>query len=104
MEAEKDFREFVAPLNGHNARSLIVRRFARSFYAEPRNARVVDILIEKTEEDATKILRAIEDFGFADISPTEKDFLEMEQVIQPGAAPLMIATLTSFKGLDFRDF
>jgi len=104
MKVEKDFRDFIALLNRHNVRYLIIGGFAYSFYAEPRYTKDIDILIEQSKENAEKILMALKDFGFTDIGLTEKDFLETGQVIQLGVAPVRIDILTSIKGMDFPGF
>ncbi len=44
----------------------------------------------------------MKDFGFSGLDLTEQDFLESEQVIQLGIAPLRIDIITSIKGMDFQ--
>ena len=104
MKIEKDFRDFIALLNKHNVHYLIIGGFAYSFYAEPRYTRVIDILIEQSEANASKILKALKDFGFTDIDLTVKDFMEINQIIQLGVAPVRIDILTSIKEIDFPRF
>jgi len=101
MKIEKDFRDFIALLNRHDVRYLIIGAFAYSFYAEPRYTKDIDILIEQSEENAEKILASLKDFGFSDIRLTKKDFLEREQIIQLGVAPIRIDIVTSIKTMDF---
>lgn len=104
MKVEKDFREFIALLNRHDVRYLIIGGFAYSFYAEPRYTKDIDILIEQSVGNSKKILKALKDFGFTDVDLTEKDFMESGQVIQLGVAPVRIDILTSIKGMDFLSF
>lgn len=103
MRVEKDFKEFITLLNKNSVHYLIVGGFAYSFYAEPRFTKDIDILIESSRENAEKILNAINDFGFTDVSLTDKDFLEPGQIIQLGVAPLRIDIMTSIKGMDFQN-
>lgn len=103
MRVEKDFKEFIELLNKNKAQYLIIGGFAFSFYAEPRFTKDIDILIGQTKENAKKIIDSIKDFGFSDLDLTEKDFLESEQIIQLGLAPLRIDILTSIKGMDFQE-
>jgi hypothetical protein len=102
MRVEKDFKEFIALLNNNKAHYLIIGGYAFSFYAEPRFTKDIDILIEQSKENVKKILNCIKDFGFSDLDLTEADFLESEQIIQLGVAPLRIDILTSIKGIDFQ--
>ncbi|MBW1769465.1 MAG: hypothetical protein JRJ65_20760 [Deltaproteobacteria bacterium] len=103
MNVEKDFREFIALLNGHDVRYLIIGGFAFSFYAEPRYTKDIDILIENSHENADNLIKALQVFGFTDTALSQKDFLESGQVIQLGVAPVRIDILTSIKGIDFRN-
>ncbi len=101
MRVEKDFKEFIALLNNHKVRYLIIEGFAYSYYAEPRFTNDIDFLIESESSNIAKLLQAIKAFGFDDIELTASDFMEPDQVIQLGIAPLRIDLLTSLKGLDF---
>jgi hypothetical protein len=103
MRVEKDFKEFIELLNKNKVQYLIIGGFAFSFYAEPRFTKDIDILIGQTKENTKKLINCIKDFGFSDLDLTEKDFLESNQVIQLGVAPLRIDILTSIKGMDFQE-
>jgi hypothetical protein len=103
MRIEKDFKEFIELLNKNKVQYLIIGGFAFSFYAEPRFTKDIDILIGQTKENAKKLVACIKDFGFSDLDLTEKDFLESNQVIQLGVAPLRIDILTSVKGMGFQE-
>ena len=101
MNVEKDFRDFIASLNRHDVRYLIIGGFAYSFYAEPRYTKDIDILINNSPENAGRLMKALQTFGFTDTALSQKDFLEPGQVIQLGVAPVRIDILTSIKGIDF---
>jgi hypothetical protein len=101
MRVEKDFKEFIESLNRNSVRYLIVGSFALSFYAEPRYTKDIDILIDSTASNADRLMMAIREFGFSDIELGSGDFLESDQVIQLGVAPLRIDLLTSLKGVPF---
>ncbi|OGD26287.1 MAG: hypothetical protein A2V57_08800 [Candidatus Aminicenantes bacterium RBG_19FT_COMBO_65_30] len=103
MRIEKDFKEFIGSLNNNSVRYLIIGSFALSYYAEPRYTKDIDILVEATPTNADRVMKAILEFGFADIELGSRDFLEPEQVIQLGIEPLRIDLLTSLKGIAFAD-
>jgi len=103
MRVEKDFKEFIESLNKNSVRYLIVGSFALSYYAEPRYTKDIDILVDSTASNADRVLKAIRDFGFSDIELKGRDFLEPDQVIQLGIAPLRIDLLTSLKGVAFAE-
>ena len=101
MNVEKDFRDFIALLNRHDVRYLIIGGFAYSFYAEPRYTKDIDILIHNSLENAGRLMKALQTFGFTDTALSQKDFLESGQVIQLGIAPVRVDILTSIKGIEF---
>lgn len=101
MKVEKDFKEFIESLNRNSVRYLIVGSFALSYYAEPRYTKDIDILVDSTTANAERLMTAIRDFGFSDIELSSRDFLEPDQIIQLGVAPVRIDLLTSLKGIHF---
>lgn len=64
MRTEKDFKEFIALLNEHKVRYLIVGGFAYSFYAEPRFTKDIDFFVEASTDNADKMLNVLEKFEF----------------------------------------
>jgi len=103
MRLEKDFKEFIESLNKNSVRYLIVGSFALSYYSEPRYTKDIDILVDSTVSNADRLMTAIREFGFSDIELGSRDFLEPDQVIQLGIAPLRIDLLTSLKGIPFAE-
>jgi hypothetical protein len=103
MRVEKDFKGFIESLNRNNVRYLIIGSFALSYYAEPRYTKDIDIFIDSTTSNADCLMKAVREFGFTDVELGSGDFLESDQVIQLGIAPLRIDLLTSLKGLSFAD-
>ena len=103
MRLEKDFKEFIESLNKNSVRYLIIGSFALSYYCEPRYTKDIGILVDSTASNADRLMTAIREFGFSDIELGSRDFLEPDQVIQLGIAPLRIDLLTSLKGIPFAD-
>lgn len=103
MRIEKDFKEFIESLNKNSVRYLIVGSFALSYYAEPRYTKDIDFLVDSTPSNGDRLMTAIRGFGLSDIELDSRDFLEPDQVIQLGIAPLRIDLLTSLKGIPFAD-
>jgi predicted nucleotidyltransferase len=54
-------------------------------------------------ENAKRILRVFEDFGFGDLGLTEKDFLQEDFVIEVGREPRKIQILTGIDGVTFSE-
>ena len=103
MMLSKDFKEFIELLNGHKVRYLVVGGYAVAFHGHPRYTKDLDVWIELSSENADKVIKALEDFGFGSMGLKSEDFLESDQIIQLGYPPNRIDILTSLKILKFED-
>lgn len=101
MKVEKDFEDFVELLNKCKVKYLIVGAYALALYAEPRNTGDIDIFIQRSDENAQKMLNVIEEFGFAGLELSLKDFTAEEMIIQLGFQPVRIDIITSISGVNF---
>ncbi len=68
MKTEKDYEEFLELLTKHDIKYCIVDAFALAFHAEPRYTKDIDILIEASTNNAEKLLRALDEFGFGSLN------------------------------------
>ena len=101
MKAEKDYEEFLALLNKHKVRYCIIGAFALAFHARPRYTKDIDILVEASADNAKKILKVLDEFGFGSLNLTVEDLTAEGNIIQLGYEPVRIDIMTSIKGLDF---
>jgi len=99
----QDFKEFIQLLNDNRVRYLVVGGYAVALHGYPRYTRDIDIWVELSEENATHIVEALEQFGFASLGLKESDFLVKEQVIQLGYAPNRIDIITTLSGITFAE-
>jgi hypothetical protein len=103
MNLQEDLREFVELFNSLDVHFLIVGAFAVAHHGHPRYTADLDLFVEKSSENAERILRAIREFGFGDIGLTEEDFARKDQVVQLGVAPNRIDILTVLSGVNFEE-
>lgn len=103
MNLHTDLREFVELLSKLEVRFLIVGAFALAYHGYPRYTSDIDIFVENSEENAERILKAVHQFGFADIGLSREDFKRENQVIQLGVAPNRIDILTFLSGVSFAE-
>ena len=101
MNLQKDLREFVELLSAHDVHFVIVGAFAVAFHGHARYTADIDLFIEKSSENAERILRALREFGLGDLGLTEEDFARKDQVVQLGVAPNRIDILTFLTGVSF---
>ncbi len=95
----QDYEEFIAALNKHGVKYLIVGAHALAYHVHPRATKDLDILLEATPANAKKTLNALRDFfGGADIGYTIEDLLDTRWIIQLGVAPLRIDLMMELRG------
>ena len=101
MNLEPDFSEFIACLNAHEVRSLIVGGYAVGAHGLPRGTKALDVWVLADRENADALMSALEQFGFGDVGLTALDFIGPDVVVQLGCAPIRIDILTSIDGVEF---
>jgi len=97
----KDFKEFVQLLIENKVEYLIVGGYAVGIHGYPRYTGDLDIWINATPENAAKVLKTLNDFGFSSFRLKEDDFLKLGNVVQLGYPPMRIDILTKIDGVDF---
>lgn len=97
----QDFKEFIQSLNDNQVRYLVVGGYAVALHGCPRYTKDLDIWIELAPVNASRILRALAQFGFGSLGLEERDFLEADTIIQLGYPPHRIDLLTTLSGVDF---
>jgi len=103
MKVEKDYEEFLSLFNKHEVKYCIIGAFAVAFYAKPRYTKDIDILVEPSSDNASKVLKVLEEFGFGDLSISLDDLTNEGNILQLGYEPLRIDLLTKLEGFQFRD-
>ena len=84
MVLDKDFSEFVAPLNEFEVRYLVLGGYAVGFHGHPRYTKDLDVWIEPSLENARRLIIALTKFGFGSCGLTEDDFLREGEFTQLG--------------------
>ncbi len=103
MKVEKDYEEFLSLFNKHKVKYCIIGAFAVAFYAKPRYTKDIDILVESCKDNAQKILKVLEEFGFGNLSISQDDLTTEGNILQLGYEPLRIDLLTKLEGFLFQD-
>ncbi|MDD5153698.1 MAG: hypothetical protein PHR03_03375 [Desulfovibrionales bacterium] len=99
----KDFKEFIQLLNENNVKYLVVGGYAVALHGYPRYTKDLDVWVELSLDNAGRILKALEKFGFGSLDLKADDFLETDQIVQLGYPPNRIDILTTLKNLTFED-
>ena len=101
MEVQKDFRELLELFNTHKVEYLIVGGYALAFHGVPRYTGDIDIFVKPDTENALRILKALDEFGFGSLDLKEEDFRSPNKVVQLGYPPVRIDIMTSISGLSW---
>ena len=86
MRVEKDFEELLKLFNKNKV----------------RYTKDIDILVDPDIENAKKIVKSLDEFGFKSLNLSEKDFSQEGKVVQLGYEPVRVDLITSIKGLTFK--
>ena len=101
MEVQRDFEELLRLFNAHNVEYIIVGGYALAFHGAPRYTGDMDIFVKPDEENAKRILAALEDFGFGSLGLKKTDFMNHNMVVQLGMPPVRIDIITSISGVSW---
>jgi hypothetical protein len=63
----------------------------------------MDIWLETTPQNASRIVKALAQFGFGSLNLAEADFTVPDQIIQLGYPPKRIDILTTLPGVEFSE-
>jgi len=103
MQLPEDFKDFLKLLNLKQVEYLLIGGYAVSYYGYPRATADMDIWIAISPNNATKIVKVLQEFGF-NVSDLSIDlFLQKNKIIRMGVPPLRLEVLTSISGVDFAD-
>jgi hypothetical protein len=104
ISLSKDFKEFIELLNNNKAEFIVVGGYAVGFHGYVRFTGDLDIWVNPTAENAQKLLKALNEFGFGSLSNINlEDFNKPDSVVQLGYPPFRIDLMTSVSGLTFQD-
>ena len=99
----KDFKEFIESLNSTGVEYLVVGGYALAAHGHPRYTGDLDIWVNRSPANVTRLLKALSAFGFGSLGLVEDDFLQPEAVVQLGYPPARIDLLTAIDGVSFEE-
>ncbi len=103
MEVQQDFRDLLALFNAHHVDYVIVGAHALAYHGAPRYTGDMDIFVCPDSENARRILRALDEFGFGSLDLTVEDLVYPDKVVQLGVAPVRVDIMTSITGVSWGD-
>ncbi len=98
-----DFKDLLRLFGVHEVRYLVVGGYAVSYHAQPRFTKDLDLWVEPSNANATRVATALQSFGIPLIEVTEADFSHEGLQFAVGMPPSQLDFLTTVPGLDFAD-
>lgn len=103
MTLDPDFEDFIKLLNQYEVAYMVVGGYALAFHGKPRYTGDLDIWIGISDDNASKMLLVLNEFGFGLLGFEKEDFLKENLINQLGYPPLRIDILTSIDGVPFEE-
>ena len=95
MEVQPDFRNLLELFNEHKVDYLIVGGYALAFHGAPRYTGDIDIFVRPDQDNAQRVMKALNAFGFGSVGLKPEDFQYPDKVVQLGVPPVIIDIVTS---------
>lgn len=99
----QDFVDLLRAFIAHDVRFLVVGAYALAFHGRPRATGDLDVWVEASEDNGSRVFSALADFGAQLANVTQHDFSQPGIVFQMGLPPGRIDVLTQLTGLAFAD-
>jgi len=99
----RDMKDLLEIFNARKVQYLIIGAHALGVYAEPRATKDLDIWVNPTPENASRVFRALKRFGAPLEGTTEQFFTERNTFMVIGAIPNRIDILKSIPGVEFKE-
>lgn len=101
IELSRDWTEFLNALISRRVRFVIVGGHAVAGHGEPRLTEDLDVFVERSLANATRIRQALIASGFGGVAPTATELARPHKVFMLGRKPWRIDILTSIDGVSF---
>lgn len=103
MTIPPDWSAFLEALRSQNTKYLVIGGHALAYYVEARLTEDLDIFIEPSSENAERVYRALDAFGFGGLVDSPAVFTEPNKVFMLGRKPWRVDILTGIDGVTFEE-
>lgn len=99
----RDWKEFLSALLSENTKFLLIGAHALAYHVEARLTEDLDVFVEPTADNAERVLRALQRFGFAGLLADADELAVPGRVFMLGVKPWRIDILTGIDGVTFEE-
>ena len=99
----RDFQDFLRLLNANGIRYVVIGGYAVAYHGFVRYTGNLDVFVELSVRNATKLVTALKLFGFdlPKLKPTL--FLQRGKIIRMGLEPMRLEILNEIDGVSFSE-
>jgi predicted nucleotidyltransferase len=103
IELPKDYEEFLKLLNANGVKYLLIGGFAVGFHGYPRATYDIDIFVSKDFENANRLIKTLNEFGFEIEGLKTTLFTKDKSIVRMGVEPVKIELANFISGIEFED-
>ena len=96
-----DFKEFLRLLNVHDVDYLLIGGYAVAVHGYPRATIDLDVWVRAVQENAARVVGALQAFGFESPQLTPRLFVLPDQIVRFGVPPFRIEIMTTISGVTY---
>ena len=101
MNLFDDFKDLLAVFEASQVKFVLLGGYAVSFHGRPRSTKDIDLLVEVSSENRTRVADALQHFGAPTVVVDGARQLSEDQVLYFGVSPLRVDILGSASGIEF---
>jgi hypothetical protein len=101
MDLAPDFDEFIASLVAHYVEFVIVGAYALALHGAPRFTGDLDVFVRPTLENGSRVLEAVNAFGFPTGHLQPQDIIAADRVLEMGVEPVQIHVMSAISGVSW---
>ena len=101
MKIPREWKELFDSLCSNRVRFLVVGAHALAVHGRPRATGDLDILVEPTATNASRVSAALADYGFPALAREKESFANPDRMATLGREPLRVDIMTSISGVSF---
>ena len=98
-----DFKDFFQYLNEEKVEYMLIGGWAVGIYGASRYTQDIDVWVGISKDNAKRIIRALQRFGFNHGEANDELFLEPGNIVRMGFPPLRIEISNQIDGVNFSD-
>jgi hypothetical protein len=99
----RDFQDFLRLLNANAIRYVVIGGYAVAYHGYVRYTGDLDVFVELSADNATKLVSALRQFGFDLPRLKPALFLERGRIVRLGYEPMRLEILNQIDGVSFEE-